>query len=574
MKQHLHSYRLLLMVAAICTLAAFWLLGARIGVEQTQRQVDVVISYEDTVRLADASGVPVQEWLTQLADAGVRELLVTPDEQAEPDIVRAAQDAGLTLAQVGGIAQGGTYFFAAQYDTLAAAGQTGADTDTEPLPQAQVLDALRESGSTLVLIEDKNQTGCVLPDGCTLDGYTGGMVKGFWLNQTFRARYQTLGYSGAEEIVNMLYRAVVDRGMTVLWLTPLTDAAGEPVAEPAVYTQLLQQLAQRLAPAGYHYGGLTAIETRTVSPVLLAVCGIGVFAAAIVLLGVIVPLRARWLRVLLFALGCAESAGGAFLAPELQCTALALLAAIVFPCLSAAMLAAELKESAGTRPTVARYAGMTALGAAITLWGCCYIGAILSSSEYLLVLRLFRGVKLSQLAVYAVAMVLLAAALLHTRGCTLREDLETLRRKNSRHWRRKLLCLVLILAAVGTVYILRTGDGMLSVPVGEQRVRNWLERVLLFRPRTKEFLIAYPAIAAAYCCAAHRSRLTAWLFAVFGAIGFASVANTFCHIRAHFLVSLLRTGIGLVLGLVLGAIVLLILRSCWPTPSGSKQTKE
>ena len=544
MKQHLHSYRLLLMVAAICTLAAFWLLGARIGVEQTQRQVDVVISYEDTVRLADASGVPVQEWLTQLADAGVRELLVTPDEQAEPDIVRAAQDAGLTLAQVGGLAQGGTYFFAAQYDTLAAAGQTGADTDTEPLPQAQVLDALRESGSTLVLIEDKNQTGCVLPDGYTLDGYTGGMVKGFWLNQTFRARYQTLGYSGAEEIVNMLYRAVVDRGMTVLWLTPLTDAAGETVAEPAVYTQLLQQLAQRLAPAGYHYGGLTAIETKTVSPVLL------------------------------FALGCAESAGGAFLAPELQCTALALLAAIVFPCLAAAMLAAELKESAGTRPTVARYAGMTALGAAITLWGCCYIGAILSSSEYLLVLRLFRGVKLSQLAVYAVAMVLLAAALLHTRGCTLREDLETLRRENSRHWRRKLLCLVLILAAVGTVYILRTGDGMLSVSVGEQRVRNWLERVLLFRPRTKEFLIAYPAIAAAYCCAAHRNRLTAWLFGVFGAIGFASVANTFCHIRAHFLVSLLRTGIGLVLGLVLGAIVLLILRACWPISSGSTQTKE
>ena len=60
-----------------------------------------------------------------------------------------------------------------------------------PLPQAQVLDALRESGSTLVLIEDRNQTGCVLPDGYSLDGYTGDMVKGFWLNQTFRARYQT-----------------------------------------------------------------------------------------------------------------------------------------------------------------------------------------------------------------------------------------------------------------------------------------------------------------------------------------------------------------------------------------------
>ena len=133
---------------------------------------------------------------------------------------------------------------------------------------------------------------------------------------------------------------------------------------------------------------------------------------------------------------------------------------------------------------------------------------------------------------------------------------------------------IMILAAVGTVYILRTGDGMLSVSVGEQRARNWLERVLLFRPRTKEFLIAYPAIAAAYCCAAHRSRLTAWLFGVFGAIGFASVANTFCHIRAHFLVSLLRTGLGLVLGLVLGILILLILRVFWPVPSDATQTKE
>lgn len=574
MKQFLHSYRLFVIVTAICTLAAFWLLGARIGTEQTQHQVDVVISYEDTVQLADVSGIPVQDWLMQLADAGVREVLVTPEQMSEPEILRAVQDAGLTPAQVGGLASGGTYFFAARYDTLADAGQSGVDTDTEPLAQEQVLNALHESGSTLVLIEDKNQTGSVLPDGYTLDGYTGSMVKGFWLNQTFRARYQTLGYSGAEEIVNMLYRAVVDRGMTVLWLTPLTDAAGETVAEPAVYTQLLQDLAQRLAPAGYSYGSITGIPAGTVNPVLLTLCGVGVFAAAVMLLGVIVPLRARWLRALLFALGCAESAGGALLVPALQSTALALLAAIVFPCLSVAALAAMLRDCAPTRPRIGRYIGMTALGTAITFWGCCYIGAILSGSEYLLVLRLFRGVKLSQLAVYAVGMVLLAMALLHTRGHSLRTDLETLRRENSRHWRRKLLCLALILAAVGTVYILRTGDGMLSVSVGEQRVRNWLERVLLFRPRTKEFLIAYPAIAAAYCCAAHRSRLTAWLFGVFGAIGFASVANTFCHIRAHFLVSLLRTGIGLALGLVLGMLILLFLRACWPIPADTPQAKE
>lgn len=46
-----------------------------------------------------------------------------------------------------------------------------------------------------------------------------------------------------------------------------------------------------------------------------------------------------------------------------------------------------LRESAQTRPGIGRYIGMTALGTAITFWGCCYIGAILSGSEYLLVLQ-------------------------------------------------------------------------------------------------------------------------------------------------------------------------------------------
>ena len=217
MKQFLHSYRLFLIVAALCTLSAFWLLGVRIGVEQTQRQVDVVVSYEDVCALSDASGIPVQDWLTQLADAGARELLVTPAELADPDIVRAAQDAGLGTAQAGGLAQGGTYFFAARYDTLAAAGQTGVDTDTEPLAQAQVLDALRESGSTLVLIEDRNQTGCVLPDGYTLDGYTGSMVKGFDKLVTSRTGIATTVADNAIQCV------ALGTGQSLDWVSSMQD---------------------------------------------------------------------------------------------------------------------------------------------------------------------------------------------------------------------------------------------------------------------------------------------------------------------------------------------------------------
>lgn len=574
MKERLRPYRLLLLLAVLCTLAAFCLLGTRIQVEQTQKQIDVVISYEDIVRLSDASGAPVSDWMTALSQAGVRQLLVTEQEQADPDTAQAAQAAGLELAQVGGVPQGGTYFFAAQYDTTAAPGtQTGIGYDQESLPQEQVLSAMQQTGSLLVLVEDPTQTGSILPENYSLDGYTGSMAKCFWLNMTFRGRYQTLGYDGAQEIVNMFYRAVVDRGMTVLWLTPLTDAAGNMVSDPGVYTQLLQQLAERIAPAGYTYGAAHGIAAFEPSPVLLILCGIGVFAAAILLLGLLFPLR-RWLLWVLLALGALESVGGTLAVPALQCTALALLASIVFPCLSAAALAGTLQQIPhGEWPSVTRYLAATALCAAVTLWGCCYIGAILSSSQYLLVLKLFRGVKLSQFSVYVFAMVLFAVVLLHTRGNSLRTDLRQLRQEGTRHWHNLLFVLIVFVAA-GTVYILRTGDGMLSVSVIEQRIRNWLETVLLYRPRTKEFLIAYPAIALAFCCAAHRSRLFTWLFGVLGSIGFASVANTFCHIRAHFLVSLYRTALGLVIGLILGSILLLILRAIWPvhradTPSAN-----
>ena len=85
---------------------------------------------------------------------------------------------------------------------------------------------------------------------------------------------------------------------------------------------------------------------------------------------------------------------------------------------------------------------------------------------------------------------------------------------------------------------------------------------MLFR---SEFLIAFPAIAAAYAFAARGNRVWTALFGVLAGIGFASVANTFCHMRAHFMVSLYRTLIGAAIGLVLGILVTLLSR-LWRLP--------
>ena len=88
MKQHLHSYRLLLMVAAICTLAAFWLLGARIGVEQTPRQVDVVISYEDASMNVREVTRPFTIMVEEMpyVDPGIDFPVVDPQPTEEPSL--------------------------------------------------------------------------------------------------------------------------------------------------------------------------------------------------------------------------------------------------------------------------------------------------------------------------------------------------------------------------------------------------------------------------------------------------------------------------------------------------------
>ena len=122
------------------------------------------------------------------------------------------------------------------------------------------------------------------------------------------------------------------------------------------------------------------------------------------------------------------------------------------------------------------------------------------------------------------------------------------------------LLILLVFAGVGTIYLLRTGDRMLDVSALELGARNWLEETVLYRPRIKEFLVAWPAMALAFCFAGRNHRLPAWLFGTLGSVGFASVANTFCHIRAHFLISLARTALGLALGLILGEFLLALFR--------------
>ena len=557
---------LLLIVALVGLLCALPQLRARGEIEATQKQVELTMSYQDVMRLAAAAQQPIQTWLEGLHDAGLYRVYLTDEEMERPEVVSAVTSAGLKTAQIGGVPQGGRYLFAAVYDMKAKPGRhPGLFYEPETLKETTVMTALRETDSTLILVENEPQTGVILPPDWTLEAWDGYAVKATWLTPYLQSRYRVLGYNGAQEIVNICFRSVVDRGMTSLWLSPFRLDHRVIVNDLMVYQDAFRQLEQRLTPSGYTYDEAAPIPLLTLPRVSLFLLGVGVFALSVYLVSAGFPVKRTWVLVALFLLGTAESAAGTLIVPELQRVGISLLAALVFPAASVLLLGWSLQRQTkrNRRFPVFQYLGTTALTAAVAVAGGLYVGAVLGTSDYMMILRLFRGVKLSQMALYLFAMVWLAVALLHVPGNGPLADCRALLAEYSGHKKLKLLLLVLFFVAVCAVYILRSGDGMVSVSGLELRARNWLETGLLFRPRTKEFLIGWPALALACLCAARGKKLLSWIFGVLSAIGCASVVNTFCHIRAHLTVSLGRTGIGILLGVVLGMVLLLILGALW-----------
>lgn len=423
-------------------------------------------------------------------------------------------------------------------------------------------------GGAVGLVEDEKQYSHNPIEGFDSAAYEGEMVRVFQLIPKFAARYAVLGYEGPEEIENMFYRAVTERNIRVLWMTPFTrGGTGELVSDPQPYVQVAENLGRRIARHGLSLGdGFSAFERYIPSPLLI----IGVFwgtcaACAFLCLSVF-----RRFNPLLMLPALAVCVPAYYAAPELSVSGFALLASIAFPCLGI-WHAAERLETAGKdlRPAPVKiYLSTFARVFVISIIGGVFIGALQSSSLYLLAIYNFRGVKLSQILPLAFAVYIIFRKLYGGRGIrgVISEVL------SGSKFLAALLVLVLICGAV--LFILRTGDGTLSVGVLEQRFRNWLEKVLIVRPRTKEFLVAWPCLAAAFGLVSLGWKRYAWPFAVIAAVGLSSVVNTFCHSRSPLWLSFTRSVLGALIGIAIGLVILVLLRGFGRNvPSGEKNGK-
>lgn len=225
----------------------------------------------------------------------------------------------------------------------------------------------------------------------------------------------------------------------------------------------------------------------------------------------------------------------------------ALSSAITIPILSIVVLIELLNKE--KHPSKVKSIGYFILTSFISLMGALVVTSIHSRMKYVLYIDQFRGVGLLHLIPIAAMFVIL---LLFFNGFQFKNALE-IARKPIRIYHLGLLALA---GGVALFYLSRTGNSGMLLPFEEQ-FRSLLENTLDVRPRTKEFLIGHPILFVAIYYW-HKNKWMKWLLPV-GIIGQLSIVSTFTHLHTPVVISLMRTGYGLLLGLIVAVIMVFVI---------------
>jgi len=329
-------------------------------------------------------------------------------------------------------------------------------------------------------------------------------------------------------------RALRERGIRVVVLTPIP---GQGSTETLAY---YGDVIASLQTLGYRRG---VMPPQPPDPGRLAAIGLHIGVCALLLLVLLEILPRLPGACLLGASGLAAAAAG--LAGTSLAQSDAFLVAVLAPLLVVLRLLP--RRHAGLRDGIATLA----LFSGISIAGGLLISAILWHPAFVLKIAGFRGVK-AALLLPAVAGGLLAVRRAGWRAVVPKSTAQRV---------VFTLCAVIALGAVAYL-LLRSGNVTGWVTGAELRARSLLERVLVARPRFKEFLVGHPLLLLFGAWGGLGIGLMRYrpIFLFFGLVGQASILNSFAHTPTPLLLSLWRTGNGLLLGLVVGVALYVALR--------------
>ncbi len=443
----------------------------------------------------------------------------------------------------------------------------GKDVIGYPNHTAYLEEYLRENNSMPVLIEANNQRENLEQGGMNslVENLNYNTVRGFTLWDWLRQRYKVYGYEGAEEIENSIYRAVTERNIRFVMFKPFYEGTYKYLINEVEYEKTFDNLVKRLEPHKMMLGKASSIKEFSIGNFRLGILCVGVTLASVFLFNNVLKIHNNF-GTLLYILSF-----GAFFAPYvskgLSEKLFALLAAIAFSGLAIYYFMTMIKKIRLSKKELTIVKMITysltvlVITCLISMAGSAFIVAILSNVRYMIELDIFRGVKIAQLLPFVIYAIILVLQFINdnVESNSFKALLEPISKLLNANIKIYYVILAGLIAVVGYIYIARTGHETNVQPSDlEIIIRNILENILIARPRTKEFLIAFPAVFLAVFAANKKLPFTTEIFMLLAVIGTTSIINTFCHIRTPLYLSIFRTLISISFGIIVGCVAIIV----------------
>lgn len=366
-----------------------------------------------------------------------------------------------------------------------------------------------------------------------------------------------------------------ERNIRVNYIRPFyMPVDGKPLMETNL--QYVADIKKSVEARGYTIGKAGVFEENngpyfTKKAELLPVAA-AIIAGCVMFLALLLNINSKWQLALWAVVTAAVCAVLLLFRGLLLRQVLAFAAACVFPVLSMSVILSiwdkNKDKTMGALKIIFNAAWQLALAIALSLVGAAFLSAILTDSRFLLEIDIYRGVKLTFMMPVILMAVLYAKKydLLEAAGKGLNVLWQRLNGLLDTKLTFRHVVLLLVFLFVAFYFVGRSGHtGGVAVSGIELKLRALLEDVMYARPRNKEFMIGHPAFFLA-AMAAYRGAPRLWQFVLVCAavIGQGSLVQTFCHMRTPVVMSFVRALDGYAVGVVFGAVGVLVLAAVIP----------
>ncbi|MBA7583325.1 hypothetical protein ES708_25267 [subsurface metagenome] len=367
-----------------------------------------------------------------------------------------------------------------------------------------------------------------------------------------------------QKAIERWIRAAKERKVRIFYIKPFMKSISNLIEDNISYIRTIKE---ELEVSDFNTGRASILSTTYREPkIFILLLILGVISGGLILLKDVFNIK-KYQEYSLLLLGILFSLVLFFLNQEIFLIKLmALLAALIFPTLAIINNEKYFLENNNSKlkdtqnfsknnPSFIQMIKEVLSGffriILITLSGALLIAALLSNNKFMLGIEQFSGIKISYLAPLLLVLAIMWLKVNKGRLMILENIKKPILIEH--------VIIMVFFAVFLVIYISRSGNfSFLPVLSIEEKIRIFLEKTLIARPRNKEFLIGYPALLLAMSMNFLKVKEFKIPIIIIGTVGPVTLINTFCHIHTPFLFSMLRSFNGVWLGLVLGLIAVTI----------------